>query len=404
MSRSWLRAGGVGVTLVALAGAFPSQALALWGDRLEIYGQEHVIHDSNIFRLSDARASALGITEKSDTYYVTTVGLNLDLPVSRQRFRAGLAYHESRFERYKQLNFGGHDANAVWLWQLGNDLSGDVGYTRTKTLASFTNVLSVVPSTVEADRAFASANYMLGARWRVGGAIEERTRRYSDPGRAVNDIDITGGEASLTYLTPRGNSIGLVHRTEEGRFPNPQIVGGLAIDNAYTQDTTAIVVDWTVTPASHLNMRLGTVKREYDQQIPGFSNRDFDSYTARVLYDWRPTDRFTLTAVAVKEISGVEDIETSFVVIKGFALRPAWRITERTTLSGSLDHSRREYHGDPTVAQRDDRVNSAAIAITWQALRNVQFAATLQHEKRKSNLPGIDYEFTQVGARARIGF
>lgn len=394
---------GVGAALVALA-AIPFPALALWGDRLELYAQENIVYDSNIFRLSDTRAAALGVSEKSDTYYVTTVGANLDLPISRQRFRAGLAFHESRFERNKQLNFGGHDASAVWLWQLGNDLNGDLGYTRSKTLASFTNVLTIVPSTVESERMFASGNYLLTPRWRLGAAVDERTRRYSDPARQVNDVDITGGEASITYLTPRGNSVGLTHRTEEGRFSNQQIVGGVGIDNAYTQDTTSLVVDWTVTPASHLNMRVGTVKREYEQQIAGFADRDFDSYTARVVYDWRPTERFTLTAIALKEVSGIEDIETSFVVIKGFALRPSWRITEKTTLSGSLDSSRREYHGDPTILQRSDRVNSAAVALTWQALRNLQFAATLQHEKRTSNIPDIDYKFTQFGLRGRIGF
>jgi len=386
--------------LFALGTALPSQALALWGDRLEIFAQEHVIYDSNIFRLSDARASALGITEKSDTYYVTTVGLNLDLPVSRQRFKLGLALNESRFDRYKQLNFGGHDANAVWLWQLGNNLSGDVGYTSVKTLASFTNVLTIVPSKVEAERAFASANWLITPRWRLGAAVDERQRRYSDPARQVNNIDATGADASITYLTPRGNSIGLAYRTEKGRFPN----GSLPVNNAYTQDTASVVVDWTVTPASHLNYRVGVVSRKYDNQVPGFPNRDFDGLSARVVYDWRPTQRFTLSAIVLREISPVEDIETSFVNIRGFAIRPTWAITEKTSLTATLDSSRRDYRGDPTVPQRDDKVNTAVIGVTWQALRNVQVGATLQHEKRTSNIPNIDYKFTQAAIRARIGF
>lgn len=389
--------------LIALAG-LPTPALALWGDRLELYAQENVIYDSNIFRLSDAllpgEVAAGRVRSKSDTYYVTTLGLNLDLPVSRQRFRAGLAINDSRFDRNKQLSFTGHDASAVWLWQVGNNLSGDLGYTNVKTLASFTNVLSTVPSRVEAERAFASANYLLTPRWRLGAAVDERQRRYSDPARAVNNLDATGVDAALTYLTPRGNSIGLSHRTEEGRFPN----GSLPVDNAYTQDTTTVVVDWTVTAASHLNYRAGVVNRKYENQVPGFPNRDFDGFTARLVYDWRPTARFTLSAVVLKEISAVEDIETSFVVIRGFALRPTWRITEKTTLSATLDSSERNYRGDPTVLSREDKVNSAALAVTWQALRNVQVAATLQHEKRTSNLPDLDYKFTQVGLRGRIGF
>jgi len=49
-------------------------------------------------------------------------------------------------------------------------------------------------------------------------------------------------------------------------------------------------------------------------------------------------------------------------------------------------------------------VVAVVVALTWQALRNVQVGATLVHEKRTSNLAGIDYTFTQASLRARIGF
>jgi hypothetical protein len=66
-----------------------TNAHALWEDRLALFALETVTHDDNVFRISSAvdPASVLRSSSAGDTYQTTSLGVNLDVPVSRQRFR-----------------------------------------------------------------------------------------------------------------------------------------------------------------------------------------------------------------------------------------------------------------------------------------------------------------------------
>ena len=385
----------------------PCEALALWGDQLELFANQAFTYDSNVFRISSGVDPnvAIGNSKKSDWSSLTSVGLNLNVPVGRQRFQAGYSYDISRYDRFSQLDFEGYQGRALWLWQVGNDLSGQLGYTETKALATFTNFQTSTPNPLKTDRAFFTAAYMLTPRWRLGVGGDAAEQRNGDPTRRINDVDVSGFDGGVTYISPAGNSVGLAARTEDGRYPNSQIVSGVAVSNNYTQNTATVLLDWTFSPQSHVAMRGGWVERKYDQ-VP---QRNFDDSTGRVQFDWRPTAKLTISAVALKEISPLEDIQTSFVLIRGFSLKPSWQITEKTNLSLSLDTAERKYLGDPglvvgTTPQRTDRVHGALLTLTWLPLRNVQVYGTVLRESRSSSLPLTDYDATVVSARARIAF
>jgi len=385
----------------------PGQALALWGDQLEIFGAETITYDSNVFRISGDvdPNTAINSSKKSDWSSLTQVGVNLNMPVGRQRILAGFSYNFWRYDRFRQLDFEGYDARALWLWQLGNDLSGQVGYTESKSLSSFTNFSTTAPNQLKTDRAFVTAAYMLTPSWRLNGGADGAEQRNGDPARRVNDVDITGFDAGVTYISRAGNQIGLALRSEDGNYPNNQVVAGIPVNNSYTQNTAALVMDWTFSAQSHLNVRGGWVERKYDQ-VP---QRNFDDSTGRVQFDWRPTGKLTITGIALKEISPVEDIQTSFVLVRGFALRPRWQITEKTALALSLDAVERRYLGDPglvigVTAPREDRIRGALLTLTWQPLRNVSVIGSALRESRSSNIQFGDYDVTVVSARARIAF
>jgi len=396
------------VLAAASAGiALPGHALALWGDQIEIFGAETITYDSNVFRISSGADpnTTINSSRKSDWSSLTQVGVNLNMPVGRQRIQAGYSYNFWRYDRFKQLDFEGYDARALWLWQLGNDLSGQLGYTESKALSSFTNFSTTTPNQLKTDRAFVTAAYMLTPSWRLNAGADGAEQRNGDPARRVNDVDIAGFDAGVTYISRAGNQIGLALRTEDGNYPNNQVVGGIPVNNSYTQNTAALVMDWTFSPQSHLNVRGGWVERKYDQ-VPA---RNFDDTTGRVQFDWRPTGKLTITGIVLKEISPIEDIQTSFVLVRGFSLRPHWQITEKTALGLSLDAVERRYLGDPglvvgVTAPREDRIRGALLSLTWQPLRNVSVIGSALRESRSSNIQFGDYDVTVISARARIAF
>ena len=156
-----------GAAIIAAGVLVPAtDALALWDDKLELFAAQTLTRDDNVFRISsDLPAAVLGLSSKGDTYSTTSLGFNLDVPVSRQRFQGGVTWNKTRYDRFIGLNWEGHQARGTWLWQAGNDISGQLGYTENLILASFANIQSGVqsstPNVLTLRRAFFNARAYL---------------------------------------------------------------------------------------------------------------------------------------------------------------------------------------------------------------------------------------------------
>jgi exopolysaccharide biosynthesis operon protein EpsL len=403
------------VAVIVLAGILTpaTKAFALWDDKLRPFVEGKVTRDDNVFRLSkDVDPAFVRSSSKGDTYRTTSLGLNLDLPVSRQRFQAVYAWNDTRYNQFTDLDSTGHEARAVWLWQAGNEVSGQLGYSETSALASFANIQSRAPDRLKTQQAFYNADWLVTPRWRIQSGVTGLEQSNSDPVRQGNDVKILISDIALSYVTPANTSVGLGVRSEAGRFPNPR---GIGFDNAYSQYGASLVAEWTPTGASRVNARAGRVSRRYGE-LP---QRDFDGNTARIDYDWKPTGKFSLTAVAQRDISVYEDIRTSFVLVKGVTLRPTLRVTEKLDMSGTFDYSIRDYLGDPGLVSggtpsRTDRVRSATATVSYRPARSVTLLMSAQREARSSNvvpnpaatpavLP-VDYVVNVISITARIAF
>jgi len=388
-----------GAAIIAAGVLVPvTDAVALWDDRLELFAAQTLTWDDNVFRISSGLdpAAALGSSSKGDTYSTTSLGFNLDFPVSRQRFQGGVTWNKTRYDRFTVLNGDGHQGQGIWVWQVGNDISGQLGYTETFGLASLANIQSGVqsstPNFLTTQRAFFNAAYLLTPRWRLRGEAGRLKQSNEVPERKVNDTSTDSVDLTVSYVTPVSNQIGLGVRVEDSR-------------NSYRQQNVAAVTDWTLTGSSHLSARVGSVRRTYTQ-LP---QRDFEGGTFNAAYDWRPTGKLTLIAAAQKGISTSEQINIGFVLVKGVALRPALRLTDKVNIAGAFEYSNREYRSDPALAlgvvpNRTDRVRSAAVTASYRPIRTVTLQMALLHETRSSTAAFGDYAANVVSVTARIGF
>ena len=401
-----------GAAIIAAGVLVPvTDAVALWDDKLELFAAQTLTRDDNVFRISSGLdpAVALGSSSKGDTYSTTSLGFNLDVPVSRQRFQGGVTWNKTRYDRFTVLNGDGHQGQGIWVWQVGNDISGQLGYTETFGLASLANIQSGVqsstPNFLTTQRAFFNAAYLLTPRWRLRGEAGRLKQSNEVPERKVNDTSTDSVDLTVSYVTPVSNQIGLGVRVEDSRLPNRQFVAGDLFDNSYRQQNVAAVTDWTLTGSSHLSARVGSVRRTYTQ-LP---QRDFEGGTFNAAYDWKPTGKLTLIAAAQKGISTSEQINIGFVLVKGVALRPALRLTDKVNIAGAFEYSNREYRSDPALAlgvvpNRTDRVRSAAVTASYRPIRTVTLQMALLHETRSSTAAFGDYAANVVSVTARIGF
>jgi len=183
-----------------------ADATALWKDKVEVFVSETITRDDNVFRLSDASdpVTAIGSSSKGDTYTTTSLGFRFDVPVSRQRFLGELSWNDDRYDEFTVLNFTGHNGRAMWKWQAGNDLSGELGYTEILELASLANiqgdVQSSAPNPLKTQRTFLNAAYMFTPRWRLQGELSKREQ--TNEVLQENDISIMCTELTGSYVTP----------------------------------------------------------------------------------------------------------------------------------------------------------------------------------------------------------
>ena len=394
---------------IAVTGLFipATKAFALWDDKLQLFAEEKFTHDDNVFRLPKNLdpATSIGSPSKGDTYRTTSLGFNFNVPVSRQRFQAAFARNDTRYDQFTDLDFTGHDARAVWLWQLGNDLSGQLGYTENLSLASFAYIQGRTPDPLKTRQAFLNAAFLVTPRWRLQGGWGGLEQTNGDPAYQVSDINIVSTDATLSYITSANNSVGLSARVEDGRFPNREFAPGSPLDNAYRQYGAGIVVDWTVTGVSHLTARVDHISRRYEH-LP---QSDVDGNTALARYNWTPTGKFSLAATVRRDISPYQDIQSSFVLVKGVSLRPKLNVTEKIDVSGVFDYSNWYFLGDPGLVSggvqgRVDRVRSATATVSYRPARNLTFLMSAQRELRTSNTPLADYAVDVVSLTARIAF
>jgi exopolysaccharide biosynthesis operon protein EpsL len=404
----------VSVLLAAALLLAAGDAYALFGDRLELFAQERITYDDNLFRIArgvDPRPIT-GSQSKSDVYTTTTLGLNLNVPYSRQVFQGGWAWNIVRFDKFDNLDLTGHEGRAAWLWQLGNDLSGQIGYTDTKAQAAFTGLGARVFDPIRTRTGYANAVYNLTPSWRLNAGVAEMQQRHQSDIRKLNDANIRTGNVGLAYVTAAGNQLGVLARREEGEYPNRLFVPGLSIiDNNYHQNGAGVFTEYQVTGQSHLSVRVERIRREYDN-LP---ERDFDATVGRIAHDWAYSGQLTMSTILRREVAPVDDLAANVALARGITFAPTYRLTEKASLLGSYDWVRRRYLQDPGITSTDpllvavrpagseDRLWILSLSVSYRYSRTLTFLTTYSHEDRTATYNFGDYKANVFFVQARVG-
>jgi exopolysaccharide biosynthesis operon protein EpsL len=392
--------GAFGRTFLAatLAAAFPAHAL--WDDKLEVFVQENVTRDDNVFRLSDqADAGAeIGDSRRGDTVYTTSLGFFLDVPYSLQRWRLDYTRYRADYRHFNDLDHDGYIGRAAWLWAVTPDITGDLTYNQSRGLSSFANIQGRRPDLVTTKMAQANAAWMMAASWRLHGVLTGAETSHTGV-RAVNDLEMRAAEVGLSFVNAQENRVGVAVRAERGKNPNPIVAGGILFDNAYDQESVGVQGRWVVTGASRFDGRADYTRRRYDQ----FTDRDYSGPTFRVTHTWTPTGKTTIATTVWRDVAPLEDITASFVLVTGIAIKPEWNVTEKVSVRGNLSYGRWEYQ-ELFGGDFEHRVRNAQVSVLWRAARHITLSGALMREVRTSTLPLGDYKVDTAMIEAHLGF
>ena len=386
--------------LSALLVATPGTSWALFSDNFELWASENLTRDSNVYRLSDL---VTGGFARSDRISTTAVGATLGVPVSQQRFDAAITGFAARYHDNKNLNYNGHTARASWNWWYDKNLSGLAAYTEQKNLASFSNIQAEDRDLVTTRQATFTGTWMATPRWRTEvGAVGVR-QEHDNPSRAIQDIQAASGEAGLSYVTPSEDSLGAVVRVERGHAPHDTVLGGVLFDNAYLQRGAGVTGRWIVTGHSRFDGRVEWVRRTYNE----FTQRNYQGPTYHASWTWTPTGKLTIVSVVQRAVGPTEDINTSFVLVKGGYVRPRWEVTDKLALQGTAEYNTWSYRGDPlslTDTTFTHHVRTFGVTLIYRPTPKIQLSAGATHEVRTSTLLLGGYDVNVVYVEGRVGF
>ena len=376
-------------------------ARALWEDRLEVFVQENVTRDTNVFRLSKNvdPGGTIGESARGDTIYTTSVGFGLDVPWSLQRFQLGYTWYDVRYRRFEDIDHRGYTGRAAWLWSVTPHITGDLGFQQARGLASFANIQGRRPDLVTARMAYANGAWMVSPSWRLHTALSDAETRHSGE-RVVNDLEARSGELGLSYVTAQDNRLGVSVRAERGRNPRPQLLFGTPFDNEYRQESVGVQGRWVLSGLSRLDGRLDYTRRRYDE----FTDRDYSGPTLRLTHTWTPTGKLTIATTLLRDIAPLEDITSSFVLVTGVTVRPDWAMTDKISVRGNFSYSRWEYFGDHVFSNDfEHRVRVAGVSVLYRAARHVSLSGGVTREVRTSSLTNADYKVDTAMVEAHLG-
>lgn len=338
-------------------------------DTFHPYVSTLINYDSNLFRLDKRQ------TPQADTMFQTAVGLNMDWEVARQHFVLNLALNDNTFERNKFLDYIGTDIQARWNWQIGNHVNGDMGYTNSTTLGSFTDISNTkVNNQRTQERYFFNSKWLFHPSWQLGFGVYQSTFNYSDSQQQSLNREESTLEATLQYLSSSSSKMGIKARESNFRYPFRGF-----LDNGFQQHDLMGTLDWSLSTKTRFQGQAGIVKKEGHNT----SERDFVEFSGRGTLTWQPSVKNKLDLAIWRNVSNYEDLATSYAINQGISLESSWYPTSKTLLNGRLQHETREFISEN---HRADTTNSARMTFTYRPINKLTLNANINAETRVSKV------------------
>ena len=363
----------------------------------EVFVEGGLMHDTNVTRSNAGN--------EYDNIFRIGGGGRIDQRVyGRQTLRLearGDLYH---YDTFSDLDHFAYAGAATWLWELGNDFTGTVGYARTHRLASLAEVQRAIKRMVTTDDLFVTGAYRLGPSFRVRGGFAYGRGVRDTPGEDKVTFGTRTVTAGLDYVTPLGNALGIEHRRSRGDAPLSATLdaSGQFQSNDYEERETVLVATYTSNASLRFTGRYGHIERTYTD-LPN----NFSGITYRAGVEWLPGNKTILAFEAYKEPRAVIDIVASHVLVRGIAVGPAWAPTAKLAFSLRwVDEHRVFIAADPNVAPvgtlLDETVRVVRFGIAWEPQRLVQVGLGLDRGIRESNTLGRNYGYTATMANIRV--
>lgn len=359
-----------------------------------VWAQVGLLYHSNPFGLPDGASAPAFLGEDQRWDMIARYGLGV-IHTQRIAGRQSVRLH-ARGEYYDYWTFNeldhlGYDIGGDWLWEIGNNLSGTIGYERTSGLSDLREIQAPRRDDVVSDLAYANATYRFAPNWRLRGGLSA-TRSEREGARTNVESTTNTATVGFDYVTGLGNAIGIEVRETRGDAPVTQLVDPTGtLRNRYHEQEVAAVLVYNLGAQLTVGGRLGHTVREYDE-LPV---NDFDGPTGRARIDWRPSVKLSFVVEAARELRPLLDVDTTHVLVKSFSFGPSWAATMKLIFNMRFLHEEREYQSTitPGLPIRDDTLRAISLGAGWEPMRHYTFGFGAEWGERTSNTLAREYDY-----------
>lgn len=390
-------------------------ALALWplvvpgaeddGKDVQLTAAVSMVREQNIFRVPREAGT------DDDVIRAASAAISFSYPLSAQRLVGEARVARSDYKDFDELNHTSWGVRGAWLWALGSRFDGQVSIAADSVLASLANLSagtqSTAPNQLRIQRLDADAGYTMASGWELRGALN-RTEHHNDADE-FRTSDMNRDEARLMLRLTRasGSRVGLAGSYADATLPNPQLLGLLTrVDNSFTQRRYGAFIEWVPTGKSRVDLRGGYVARKFRQ----FQDRNYSGWSGSFGYEWRASERTHVTALVRRDISDDEQVNVGYVIVRGAALRPGMRLSDKAHLDLSFEINERSFRGDLALglpaqgARRREVIGVLGADLDFEVTSIFALRLFGRYETRRANSDFPDYRANLAGLEVRATF
>ena len=380
-----------------------AQASADDPNTVKLLAAQALLHDSNLFRLSNLAdpQRVLGRNSTAETIGITTLGLQLDKVYSLQRWELDLSVVDYRFSNFGNRNFTAKNHNASWRWAATPRLRGNLSTRGSQTLGNFADVQNPSANNTRRERnTRLDAQYELAGPWQLTAGLSRASTTSQQRQLGEDDTLTRNTELGLRHVFASGTVASYLFRRAQGDYLNRVLSPTALLDDSFSQRTHELGLQWAPSGKTTLNATVAALSRSH----PNFAQRDFSGTAASLGLAWAASGKLRLNASYARELSSFQTGNTNYTQTDRITLGPAWQVGARTTLRASHSLAQRDYLGSQGALARADTTNDTTLALDWAPTTYLNVSASLQRARRSSTQLGLDYAANAANLSLQLSY
>ena len=375
---------------------------------------ETYTHDSNFVHLADGASLPASLQARTDWIATTTLFGSVDQTIGRQRLYANANVRDNRYRYNRLYDNQGFGLAAGLDWATVERVSGNLGLSSNRLLASFdrgngNNAPNVAKNIEQTDQLSASARVGVVTDVTLEAGYSQQRQRFSEVGARL--------EQSITSLSVRERfggalTLGAGLRLTDGRYPDYN-------DSFHGRDLD-LSANWVPNAVSTVVARLSLGRTEHSLATA----QDFKGVTGALSWEWKPSGKLAFSSQLSRSTGNDSNFETTpggATVITASAdnsrlttslwLNAGYEATAKIRLDASWSRASRALtnslsvnSAQPISATDGDRLDRLRLSARYAPTRTLELSCNLGRERRSADNSTLTYAYrsTTVACSAQF--